>query len=134
MSIYVDSSALLKRYVDEPDSAACVRLLESDPGWITARHTWVEVVRTIAKVSSGRDRATATREFQREWARIAVVELDADTCRRAGEIAAAFGVRTLDALHLAALGRAGGTSIPLLTYDLRQASVARALGMPVVGT
>ena len=43
MSLYVDSSALLKRYVDEPDSDAAETLLGSDPSLVTARHTIVEV-------------------------------------------------------------------------------------------
>ena len=37
MSLYVHSSALLKRYVDEPDSEAANALLDSDPCLLTAR-------------------------------------------------------------------------------------------------
>ena len=37
MSLYVDSSALLKRYVDEPDSDAANALLASDASLLTAR-------------------------------------------------------------------------------------------------
>jgi len=43
MTLYVDSSALLKRYVDEPDSEACEAILRSDPALVTGRHTIVEV-------------------------------------------------------------------------------------------
>ena len=45
MSLYVDSSALLKRYVDEPDSDTAEALLSSDSSLLTARHTIVEVRR-----------------------------------------------------------------------------------------
>ena len=31
MTLYVDPSALLKRYVEEPDSALAVELVNSDP-------------------------------------------------------------------------------------------------------
>jgi len=41
VSLYVDTSALLKRYVEEPDSAAAERYLLADPSWVTARHTQV---------------------------------------------------------------------------------------------
>lgn len=39
MTLYADSSALLKRYVDEPDSDRAVDLLASDPELVTGRHT-----------------------------------------------------------------------------------------------
>ena len=43
MSLYVDSSALLTRYIDEPDSDEAEALLQSDPTLLTARHAIVEV-------------------------------------------------------------------------------------------
>ncbi len=39
MTLYVDSSALLKRYVDEPDSDQFNRVLDSDGRWLTCRVT-----------------------------------------------------------------------------------------------
>jgi len=134
MSLYVDSSALLKRYFEEDGSAECARLLDADPGWLTARHTWVEVVRSLAKLATGRERVKIEATFRRDWRRTTIVEIDKDTCERAADIGKTLAVPTLDALHLAALQRAGGTTIPILTYDLRQAQAARALGIPVLGT
>lgn len=45
---YVDSSALVKLYVAEHDSATAERLLPADPVWSTAAHTGVEVRRTLS--------------------------------------------------------------------------------------
>jgi len=56
VSLYVDTSALLKRYISEDESNACERILLGDPSWITARHTWVEVARNLAKLLTGSDR------------------------------------------------------------------------------
>jgi predicted nucleic acid-binding protein len=50
-----------------------------------------------------------------------------------GASAALTGVRTLDALHLAAAQRVGGAAVPFLTFDVRQAQAARGLGLTVVG-
>jgi predicted nucleic acid-binding protein len=41
-------------------------------------------------------------------------------------------VRTLDALHLAAAQRVSAPGVSFLTFDLRQAQAARALGLTVV--
>ena len=43
MTSYIDSSALLKRYVAEPDSAVAAELLDADPVLITSWVTAVEV-------------------------------------------------------------------------------------------
>lgn len=133
MSLYVHTSALLKRYISEDESDACERILLGDPSWITARHTWVEVVRNLARLLAGSDRTRMKKTFAADWLRFHVIELDDTTCRRAGEMAETLQVRTLDALHLAAAERAGGSALPFVTYDLRQAQAARSLGWTVLG-
>ena len=133
MSLYVDTSALLERYIDEDESAACERLLVADPSWVTARHTWVEVLRNLGRLLQGAERARVRSVFRADWSRMLVVELDVTTCERAGDLAETLQVRTLDALHLAAAERAGAGALPFLTYDVRQAQAARSLGWTVLG-
>ena len=133
MSLYVDSSALLKRYVDEPDSGACDAILRSDPALVTGRHTVIEVRRNLSRLVAPRELAEVKASFARDLAAISLVELDAATCEAAAAIAEVTGLRTLDALHLAAANRVGGTALPLLTYDVRQAQAARSLGFTVLG-
>ena len=59
MSAYVDSSALLKRYVEESDSGGADASLVADGALLTARHTIVEVRRNLARLLSGRDLVAA---------------------------------------------------------------------------
>ncbi len=133
MSLYVDSSALLKRYVEEPDSEMAESLLRSDPSLLTARHTVLEVRRNLARLLEERDAATARAAFLEDLDALSIVELDEVTCEMAAAIAELTGVRTLDALHLAAAQRIGSPAVPFLTFDLRQAQAARGLGLTVVG-
>ena len=133
MSLYVDSSALLKRYVEEPDSETAESLLRSDPSLLTGRHTVVEVRRNLARLLEDRDAATARAAFLEDLGVLSIVELDEVTCEMAAAIAELTGVRTLDALHLAAAQRIGGPAVPFLTFDVRQAQAARGLGLTVVG-
>ncbi|MDP9404622.1 MAG: type II toxin-antitoxin system VapC family toxin [Actinomycetota bacterium] len=132
MTLYLDTSALMKRYLPEPESDPCEAALLADPEWVSARHTEVEIRRNLVRLLDGQALADARSQFDRDWARTHVVELDADTCSVASGLAEATGARTLDALHLGAAMRAGGGQIPLLTYDVRQAQVARALGWMVL--
>jgi uncharacterized protein len=133
VSLYVDSSALLKRYVDEPDSELAESLLRSDPSLLTARHTVVEVRRNLARLLEDRDAATARAAFLEDLGVLSIVELDEVTCDTAAAISELTGARTLDALHLAAAQRIGGPAVPFLTFDVRQAQAARGLGLTVVG-
>lgn len=132
MSLYVDSSALLKRYIDEPESASVDAALQSDGVLLTGRHTLVEVRRTLARLLSGRNLAAARRAFAGDLQSFSLIELDATTCELAAAIAETTGVPTLDALHLAAAQRVAEAGAGFLTFDVRQAQAARSLGLNVV--
>lgn len=132
MTLYADSSALLKRYIDESDSERAVDLLDSDPTLVTGRHTIVEVRRNLGRLLDTRAAVEARAAFSEDLAGFHLVELDATTCELAATIAEQTGVRTLDALHLGAARRLGG-AITFLTFDVRQAVAARALGLTVLG-
>ena len=132
MSLYVDSSALLKRYVDEHDSEVAVSVMASDPVLVTSRLAEVEVRRNLTRLLDGDDLVSARRRLAVDLDAFALVALDATTCGRAALIAEQTLCRSLDSLHLAAARRAGSATA-LLTFDLRQAQVARSLGITVIG-
>jgi len=132
VSTYVDPSALLKRYVEEADSAGADALLRTDPSLLTGRHAIVEVRRNLTRLLSGRDLVEARAAFADDLRSISIIELDEATCESAALIAEAMGVGTLDALHLAAAQRIAAPGVGFLTFDLRQAQAARAIGLTVV--
>lgn len=133
MTLYVDSSALLKRYIDEPDSERAVELMTSDPVRLVGRHAVVEVRRNLARLLPPGDAMSARASFVADLAAFSIIELDAATCELAASVAEQTGVRTLDALHLGAARRLGN-AVTFLTFDIRQAQAARSLGMAVIGS
>jgi predicted nucleic acid-binding protein len=132
VTTYVDSSALFKRYVDEHDSAAAIELMAADKVLVTTRLTEVEVRRNLSRLLTADDLDVARRQLSIDLDAFALVALDATTCNEAARIAEQTLCRSLDALHLGAALRAG-RSTALLTFDVRQARAARALGMSVLG-
>jgi len=132
VTLYADTSALLKRYVEEPDSERAVGLLGSDGEIVTGRHTLVEVRRNLARLLPASAAAAARTAFAEDLIALSIIEVDAGTCELAATIAEQTGVRTLDALHLGAARRLG-TSVTFLTFDVRQAQVGRVLGFNVAG-
>jgi predicted nucleic acid-binding protein len=132
VTTYVDTSALLKRYVDESDSDRAVELLAADAQLITGRHTVVEVRRNLVRLLDATSATAARAVFANDLGSFAIVELDAATCELAATVAEQTGVRTLDALHLGAALRLG-TGLTFLTFDARQGHAARDLGFMVAG-
>jgi predicted nucleic acid-binding protein len=129
---YVDSSVLLKRYVDEPDSDRADELLASDPILVTGRHTVVEVRRNLARLLAERNLVDVRAAFASDLAFLSIIELDATTCELAATVAEQTELRTLDALHVGAAMRLG-TGVRFLTFDARQGRTARTLGFRVFG-
>lgn len=133
MTLYLDSSALFKRYVREAETADLQRLLDGDDRWVAANHAFAEVAINLTRRLTEADRAVALSQFEDDWSRILVVALDDRLCRRAATIGSDRGVRTLDAMHLAAAERAGGPELTVVTFDARLAAAARSMGFPVAG-
>jgi len=133
VTLYVDSSALIKRYVAEEGSDLAEAVLLADIEWVTGRHAFVEVMLALHRRLGEAERGVAATAFQRDWERTFVVALDDHLCRRAAEFGVASGARSLDGLHLAAADRAGGRSIPIVTFDVRLGLAARAMGFSVIG-
>jgi uncharacterized protein len=133
VTLYLDTSALLKRYVEEPDSERFLALIDSDVAWLTCRITRVEVWRNVSRHLRGGAARRAKDAFGLDWRRFGIVEVDDVLCRDAGEVAEQTGARSLDALHLASIRRAGSAGIALVTADIRQAQAARVMGIEVLG-
>lgn len=132
MTLYVDSSALLKRYVDERDSDVAEAHLGTDPVLVTSRLTEIEVRRNLARLLDGPEQLDAKRQLIADLDAFALVNLDATTCSEAARIAEQTWCRSLDSLHLAAAWRAGPATT-VLTFDARQAQAARSIGLAVIG-
>lgn len=133
MTTYVDTSALLKLYVDEVDSDQAQALLNADPVLVTSWLTLVEVRRNLARLLSGPSLTRAREACERDLDRFALISLDERGWRVAADIGETLMVRSLDALHLASAQQLGIDRLTFCTFDLRQGLAARQLGLHVVG-
>ena len=132
MTLYVDTSALIKRYVSEPDSDLAESLMGSDPVLVTSQLTEIELRRNLTRLLEGEQLIRTRRRVQSDLQSFAVIALDAVTCNEAAGIAEVTLCRSLDALHIAAARRVGNETT-FLTFDIRQAQAARSAGLTVIG-
>lgn len=135
--IYLDTSALLKLYLPEPESQEVEALLRIQEGSYCSTLCQAEFASTLERLR--RDGKLSEREAGSLWdlfqkdlqsSAFSAVETGAEDIRDAIGIlkghAHAHRLRTLDAVHLATARNLGAGSF--LTFDVRQRAVAGLLG------
>lgn len=131
MTAYVDSSALLKRYLAESDSSTAVTLLNAHGDLFTSKVTLVEVRRGLATIQSERERQRMRDLFDTDISSMFLIDVTHDIINRAAELTEQISLRSLDALHVASAERSLGYNSLIITFDIRQGSAARLLGFDV---
>jgi predicted nucleic acid-binding protein len=122
--VYLDSSALVKLVVAEPESAALRRFLRTAPQRATCALARIEVLRAVR--GHGPSAAARARQL---LARLDVVRLDDELLDAAGNLDAGV-LRSLDAIHLAAAQVFGDELVAVVTYDERMIAAAARLTLP----
>lgn len=126
MADHLDTSALVKLVVAEPESAALGDwLLVAERVAISSDLARTKLFRAVRR--SVPDRAVEARAVLDS---VTLLELDTSIYEAAGRLAPA-GMRSLDAIHLAAALPLGDDLDCLVTYDDRLAEAARANGVRV---
>lgn len=122
---YVDSSAIVKLAVAEPESKALRRYLSRRPPLVSSALARTEVTRAL--MPSG---AEAVARGERVLRRVQLLRVNDRVLREAGRMAPQE-LRSLDAIHLASARELGPSVQQIVTYDERMADAARTLGWPV---
>ena len=122
---YVDSSALVKTVIEEPESRALMRWLEGKDRLVACELVRVEVVRAVRGSDPG-----AVPRARQAIARLTLIRLDGPLCDAAADLGPVW-LRSVDAVHLAAALSVGRDLAAVVTYDRRMAQAAAALGLPV---
>lgn len=127
MAFYLDTSALAKLVVAEPETDALRRWLAHTPrSPIACDLVRTELMRAVCRVAP--DRAGRAKEVLDT---IVLSEVTSRIFDMAGRLDPAV-LRSLDAIHLAAALDLGDDLEGLVTYDQRRAEAGQALGIEVV--
>jgi uncharacterized protein len=135
VTLYLDTSSLVKIYVAEPDSDAVRRLVDQAAIVATSGMAYPETRAALAR--RRRERALsptayriATRAFEDDWSRYLAVDVSAAICREAGNLAERYRLRGYDSVHLASYleiaRRAGVADTQFSSFDDRLNRAVRA--------
>ncbi len=123
---YLDTSAFLKLVVAEEESGALRVALGDEPALVSS---------TLLTVESGRAAlhrgADIVRQVDAALERVTLMTMDHPTLLRAAQLEPA-GLRSLDAIHLAAALSLGSELDRFFCYDARLAEAATAHGLDVL--
>jgi len=122
---YVDSSAIVKLAVAEPESAALRQYLSRRRPLVSSTLAQTEVARAL--MPSGPE-AVARGEFVLR--RIQLLRVNDRVLTEAGQMTPTE-LRSLDAIHLASARQLGASVRQIVTYDERMAEAAKACGWAV---
>jgi uncharacterized protein len=122
---YVDSSAIVKLVVAEPESKALRRYLFRRRPLVSSGLARTEVARAL--LPSGAD---AVARGEAALRRIQLLRVNDRVLREAGRMQPPE-LRSLDAIHLASAHEMGTSVRQMVTYDGRMAAVAKAGGFSV---
>lgn len=132
MTIAIDTSALVKRYIAEEGRDLVLQAMAYDDTWCASALARTEVLVALHQVANSRvQQQQLWAALRDDWDSFVVVPVDERCLARAAEIGAAFAVRTVDAIHLAAADRLP-KPLSYLTFDRSQIPAAAALGFEVI--
>jgi predicted nucleic acid-binding protein len=139
MILYMDTSALIKRYIEEAGSEEVVALMHEADMIGTALITRVEMAGTITRAMRGnrlpeQDGLEILQDFRSDWSGFQLIHIDHALIARADSLASIHGLRGYDAVHLAcALTWQGllDVSVKFATYDRELHEAAKKSGFDV---
>ena len=137
MIVYVDASALVKRYVAEAGSAEVEALVRGAQAVGTSIIARAEVAAALARAGriglvTREAAASALKAFAADWTHLIRLQLGEALAERAAALAWEHGLRGYDAVHLAAAltwRETLGEMISVATYDRELWRGAEASGL-----
>jgi len=132
MTLFVDTSALVKRYVDEPGRDHVVAHMDADDTWCASGMARTEAMLALHRLAATPGQADRLwRALLSDWDAFHVVPVDDRCLATAAELGSNFGLRLAHAVQLAAADRLP-RPVRFLTLDDRQVAAAVALDLEVV--
>lgn len=137
MTVYLDTSNLVKLYIDEPDAGDVQWIVGEADAVATSVLAYAEARATFARrrrerLMTAAECKAAIRQLDDDWPRFVVVLLGDELALAAGRLADARGIRGCDAVHLASfevlLTRCDDEDVRFSCADDRLVRAAGTLG------
>ncbi len=137
MILYLDSSAIVKKYIHEPGSSEIADAVAAAEAIGTTAVSRAEVVAAFRKAVrmdaiGEEDAETAVRAFSRSWPDLVRTRVTERVVKHAAVLAWSHGLRGYDAVQLASAAawqQAIGRQVTMATFDAKLWQAALAIGL-----
>jgi uncharacterized protein len=135
--LFLDTSALVKLYVEEEGSASVIAQTAAAELLAASRIAWVELMSALARRAREQPQTTpaletARQRFAGDWSRFLAVETTQPLVELAGDYTDTFALRAYDALQLAAVQSVHAHlpgEVRFACFDARLLKAAKVLGI-----
>ena len=141
MTVYLDTSSIVKLYVEESGRADIRKYIDGANVIATSHVAYTEGRAALARrrrerALSARGFAAAKAEFESDWLRFVTIPVSLDLCREAGGLAERYHLRGFDSIHLAAFaemlrGLKGADDVVFSSFDEKLNAAARRLARTI---
>lgn len=139
--IYLDTSWLVKLYVDEPSAAAVRAIVADDVAIAVSELSYIEFHAALARRGregsiAGRAAARLVSRFRSEWGDRTRIGMSDEVVTRAAALVSAHPLRSLDAIHLASALLVATHAPERMRFgaaDARLLAAARTEGLAIAG-
>ena len=141
MILYLDTSALVKLFVEEERSDLVRQAVSERQLMVTHAIAYAEACATFARVAYDRGKEALYSDLRRnldvQWAAWEVLSVTEALVRRAADLAGRYRLRGYDSLHLAAAESVfeifrGRAPFHFAVFDSQLSTAAQQLGMPLL--
>ena len=140
MNLYFDTSALIKRYIEENGSDYIAELIAGGAVVATGLTTRAEMAAGINRLFrmnsiTQEHRSIALRDFRSDWHHYERIVISEELVARADSLTGEFSLRGYDAIHLACgLTWQDALELPVtvVTYDMQLKDAAKRAGLLIL--
>ena len=137
MILYLDTSSLVKLYVEETESSKIAEMVDSCKVTATSLIAYAEARAAYAR--RFREKAFGKKEyhlllsaFEEDWKNYFIIRIKSALVKLAGDLAEKHGLRGFDAIHLSSavtLKKEIGSPVYFSCFDARLTAVSKAEGL-----
>lgn len=140
MIFFLDSSALVKRYVAEIGTDMVTALIENEPNlavsWLALPETLAAITRRLKGFSSSNADLTRIKDqFILDWQKMLVIAVTGAPVNGVEMLIASHALRGADSIHLSSalwLGQATKTPVTFVASDTELLAAAKAEGLATI--
>lgn len=140
MILYLDTSALVKLYIDEPNRDNVMHALKNAKVIASHKISFVEIHAAFARLQrenklSENDLQLCKNSFSSDWKSYLQVEISDRLLQKAADYAEAFSLRAYDSVHLAAaddLQKQTDTKVQFACFDHKLNQAGKIIGLELI--